>query len=77
VVLHLKEQPEHLIPLHPLQDIRIRADMPMEEMYGGTQQLLLQGTEALSGFTIPGYCSGTQAMSAVSSIALVLRHLPP
>mmetsp|Transcript_99135 Transcript_99135/g.309212 ORF Transcript_99135/g.309212 Transcript_99135/m.309212 type:complete len:336 (+) Transcript_99135:121-1128(+) len=52
VVRNLEEEPEHLVPLHPLQNVRVVPDVAVEEVDGSAQELRLQGTEALRRLTI-------------------------
>jgi hypothetical protein len=66
MILNLVEQAEHLVPLHALYHVRVRADVPVEEVYGCTEQLLLQSAEALRGLTIPRYRGGAQAVARIS-----------
>mmetsp|Transcript_32470 Transcript_32470/g.93338 ORF Transcript_32470/g.93338 Transcript_32470/m.93338 type:complete len:228 (-) Transcript_32470:111-794(-) len=59
VVLDLEEVLEHVVPLHALQHVRVRADVPVEKVYGGAEELRLQRRKALRRLSDPGAIAKT------------------
>lgn len=50
VILHFRIQLERRVALHPLQNLRPFADVPMDVVYSGTQQVSLDAAEWLRLF---------------------------